>query len=156
MNQPRPHPVGNIVTCFVIGICVGFAVLHPISMLIDVKYNGIHHSLGEFLQLWVSRPHRLMSLYFTILGGAMGILQGVLARKLLERSRRVRALEGLLPICANCKRIRETDERGGETWVNVEQFISKRTAADFTHSICSDCMSLLYPEYAEKKKDPGV
>jgi len=51
-------------------------------------------------------------------------------------------LEGLLPICAGCKRIR--DAVGG--WVAVEEYVSARTEAAFTHGICPDCRRRLYPE----------
>lgn len=66
-------------------------------------------------------------------------------------SQRLRALEkilmnslgGLLPICMNCKNIR--DERG--VWVRIEDYISDRSEAEFTHGICPDCMRKLYPKY---------
>jgi hypothetical protein len=51
-------------------------------------------------------------------------------------------LEGLLPICAGCKRIR--DAAGG--WVAVEEYVAERTAAAFTHGICPECRERLYPE----------
>jgi hypothetical protein len=52
-----------------------------------------------------------------------------------------RRLEGLLPICAACKRIRE----GGGGWVAVEEYVAARTEAAFTHGICPDCRQRLYP-----------
>jgi hypothetical protein len=54
-------------------------------------------------------------------------------------------LSGLLPICANCKRIR--DDTG--YWQQVETYIHHRSDADFSHGICPDCMSKLYPDYAD-------
>ena len=50
-------------------------------------------------------------------------------------------LEGLLPICAGCKRIRDT----GGAWVAVEEYVAARTEAAFTHGICPDCKLRLYP-----------
>jgi CRP-like cAMP-binding protein len=66
-------------------------------------------------------------------------------------SQRIRALEkilmnsfgGLLPICMNCKNIR--DEQGA--WVRIEDFIADRSEAEFTHGICPDCMRKLYPKH---------
>jgi hypothetical protein len=52
-----------------------------------------------------------------------------------------RRLEGLLPICAACKRIRES----GGGWVAVEEYVAARTEAAFTHGICPDCRQRLYP-----------
>lgn len=62
------------------------------------------------------------------------------SRESAERDRD--RLEGLLPICAGCKRIRD----GGESWVAVEDFVAARSAAEFTHGICPDCQRRLYPD----------
>jgi hypothetical protein len=51
-------------------------------------------------------------------------------------------LEGLLPICAGCKKIRD----GVGSWVAVEVYVSARTQAAFTHGICPECRQRLYPE----------
>jgi len=53
----------------------------------------------------------------------------------------------LLPICSSCKKIR--DDQG--YWQKVESYISAHTGAEFTHGICPDCMSKLYPSYSVKK-----
>ncbi len=55
----------------------------------------------------------------------------------------VKTLSGLLPICAACKKIR--DDRG--YWRQVEEYVSEHTLAEFTHSLCPDCMRRLYPEF---------
>ncbi len=47
----------------------------------------------------------------------------------------VKRLSGLLPICAWCKRIRETEE----IWVPIERYVATHSEVDFTHSICPDC-----------------
>lgn len=54
---------------------------------------------------------------------------------------RIETLSGLLPICANCKNIR--DEAG--QWQQVEVYVRDHTRADFSHSVCPDCMDELYP-----------
>lgn len=48
---------------------------------------------------------------------------------------RIRTLEGLLPICAHCKKIR--DDAG--TWKPVESYFESQTSVEFTHGICPDC-----------------
>lgn len=55
----------------------------------------------------------------------------------------VKTLEGLIPVCSSCKQIR--DDEGA--WHAMETYVSKHTGADFSHGICPDCMSALYPEY---------
>ncbi len=55
----------------------------------------------------------------------------------------VKALEGILPICANCKKIRDN----GDEWQGLEAYIEKHSEAQFTHGICPDCIKQLYPEF---------
>ena len=67
----------------------------------------------------------------------------------LERTlAELRTLSGLLPICANCKKIR--DDQG--YWQQIEEYISEHSAATFSHGICPECLQVLYPEYAKDKK----
>ena len=56
-------------------------------------------------------------------------------------------VDGILPICASCKRIR--DEEGN--WLQVEGYIHDHTGADFSHSICPECFRKLYSEFSTKK-----
>ena len=60
----------------------------------------------------------------------------------------VRRLEGILPICSNCKKIRiqETDPRNQDNWIQIETYVTTKTDAQFSHSICPDCIKKLYPE----------
>lgn len=55
----------------------------------------------------------------------------------------IKLLRGILPICAACKRIR--DDAG--YWHQVELYIREHTEAEFSHSICPDCMRKLYPDF---------
>ena len=69
-----------------------------------------------------------------------------LLNKLKDALDHVKTLSGLLPICSNCHKIR--DDQG--YWERVESYISKRSEATFTHSICPDCVRKLYPDYADR------
>ena len=60
----------------------------------------------------------------------------------------VKTLQGLLPICASCKRIRNDDNA---TWQQIEAYIADHTDADFTHGICPECARRLYPELYNRK-----
>jgi uncharacterized PurR-regulated membrane protein YhhQ (DUF165 family) len=53
----------------------------------------------------------------------------------------VKTLRGFLPICAQCKSIR--DDKG--YWNQIESYIRDHSDVDFTHSICPDCAKKLYP-----------
>jgi hypothetical protein len=58
-----------------------------------------------------------------------------LATELQKALTEVRILQGNLPICASCKRIK--NDAGG--WEGVESFVRERTDAEFSHGLCPDC-----------------
>lgn len=58
----------------------------------------------------------------------------------------VKHLGGLLPICAHCKKVRDDDGY----WLQVEQYISEHSDAQFTHGICPACVRIHFPEAAKK------
>ncbi len=68
--------------------------------------------------------------------------------ELQESMLHIKRLEGLLPICCSCKKIK-LEEKGSKKpvkWIQVEQYISDRTDADFSHGICPECKNKLYPD----------
>jgi hypothetical protein len=54
----------------------------------------------------------------------------------------VKQLSGILPICSHCKKIRDENGR----WNRLEQYIQAHSEADFSHSICPECLDIHYPE----------
>ncbi len=60
----------------------------------------------------------------------------------------VKMLSGLLPICAGCKKIRDTLGQ----WSQIETYISRHSAAQFSHGFCPDCLKKYYPEVDENSK----
>jgi hypothetical protein len=53
---------------------------------------------------------------------------------------RIKTLQGLIPICAECKRIR--DDKG--SWTKLEDYVKEHSEADFSHSLCPECLERLY------------
>jgi tetratricopeptide (TPR) repeat protein len=78
----------------------------------------------------------------TALAGANAALERVNV-ELRQALSEVRTLEGLIPICANCKKVR--DDEG--FWQAVETYIGQRSGAHFSHSICTQCGPKLYGPY---------
>ena len=84
-----------------------------------------------------------------------GIIRDISVRKGLAREREdlilelkaaldnVKTLSGMLPICANCKKVR--DDKG--YWNQIEAYISDRSEAKFSHGICPECAKKLYPDF---------
>jgi hypothetical protein len=52
----------------------------------------------------------------------------------------IKKLTGIIPICANCKDIRN----GSGQWEKIETYICKHSDADFSHGLCPDCDKELY------------
>ena len=89
----------------------------------------------------------------------MGVSRDITNRKWLEEDKQkllnklqdalsqVKTLNGLLPICSMCKKIR--DDKG--YWQQVESYIQKHTDATFTHGVCPDCFPKLYPDFNSAK-----
>ena len=65
----------------------------------------------------------------------LAVLTNLLGRQSRQLRQRVQQLEGILPICAGCKSIRDESDN----WVQLEGFISARSSAQFSHSFCPDC-----------------
>ena len=64
----------------------------------------------------------------------------------------VKVLRGIIPICSNCKRIR--NDTG--YYEAVESYVSRHSEADFSHTICPECFAELYPDiYGEMLKENG-
>lgn len=66
----------------------------------------------------------------------------VVINQLREALAQVHTLSGLLPICSHCKKIR--DDKG--YWNQLEDYIIQHSQAEFTHSLCPDCVTKYFPE----------
>jgi DNA-binding response OmpR family regulator len=76
-------------------------------------------------------------------------LQNALQAKVreLEAARgHVRELQGLLPICMFCKKIRDD----ASIWHQLEAYIAEHSGANFTHSLCEECLRSHYPGLVDK------
>ncbi|MCG8570475.1 MAG: response regulator [Spirochaetes bacterium] len=52
----------------------------------------------------------------------------------------IKTLQGLIPICANCKNVKNKDG----SWDKIEQYIKDNSLAEFSHTLCDDCLKELY------------
>ena len=62
--------------------------------------------------------------------------------ELIEALAKVKTLEGVLPICMHCKRIRDDND----TWRRLEAFVESHSDATFTHGLCNHCRDEHYGE----------
>jgi len=63
-------------------------------------------------------------------------------RELEQANERVRQLQGMLPICMHCSRIRT----GADEWQPLEIYVARHSEASFTHTLCAVCLDRHYPE----------
>ena len=73
------------------------------------------------------------------IGNRIVSLQQALAARVDELQQalsNVRALSGLLPICAYCKRIRDDKDY----WTQIEHYLAVHSDARFSHGICPECL----------------
>ena len=70
-------------------------------------------------------------------------------KELKEALEKVTQLQGLLPICSKCKKIRDD----GGYWQEVELYIKDHTEAEFTHGLCPNCQSEYFKELDDVLKN---
>jgi len=116
-------------------------------MMLTVKREPeeIAEALDAGADDFITKPFNAVELRArTDAGGRIVRLQRALAKTIGELQTalgQVEQLKGILPICAWCKRIRDD----ANYWTRVEDYIRLHSQAEFTHSICPDCMQKLYP-----------
>lgn len=149
---------------FIITICVGliyFAVLvldgiaYPLG--INVLFPGSHFSVqyGIFAKLIFGvgfgtilffllnlRPGHLsifIDLDVPLIQYLIAPRKSELQKKLVKAEKEIKVLRDILPICANCKKIR--DDEG--YWNQLEQYLSDHQSVQFSHGLCPDCMNAM-------------
>jgi hypothetical protein len=127
---------------------LGFALLSACCWYCLDLTSGRLVSHG-FFRAWDSFNHLLS---YSLIAIITGNLKRAFLREQQLRVDRDRALqnvhelEGLLPVCAWCKKIR--DDEG--YWQELEAYLKPRTKASFSHGICPDCANSLHREAQEE------
>jgi len=108
----------------VTGIAVFSSILMAVGFLLSPQ--------GHAWQGVTNRSYALVVIAATL---ALSVV-----RKRAEED--VKVLQGLLPICSYCKKIR--DDQG--YWQQVERYIAARSEAGFSHGMCPDCCTKHFPD----------
>ncbi len=79
---------------------------------------------------------------------ALSLEEDVVARtrELTEATAEIRTLQGILPICVHCHKIRNDQE----SWEQLELYIQNHSDAQFSHGVCPECMRTHYPEWVSE------
>ena len=73
-------------------------------------------------------------------------------RHLEEAMARVNQLQGLLPICCYCKKVRDDQNY----WHQVENYVARHVEVRFSHGVCPDCIGRLRQDLAIPERKPNV
>ena len=118
------------------------------------KYCLDKDKLIKLSESYETRPSFIIEIAKKRLASSARLLGTIIERKLAEKERdklitelqktlsEVKTLRGFLPICSNCKNIR--DDKG--YWNQIESYIRDRSDAEFSHGICPECANKLYPD----------
>ncbi len=97
-------------------------------------------------------PWIITAVFLILVSFIFSIFQLRGSMKLRKALHEVKTLSGLLPICSSCKKIR--DDTG--YWQQIERYISLRSDADFSHSLCPECAEKLYPDIDYSKMNDNT
>lgn len=116
------------------------AFVYIILLTAKTEKDDIVEGLSSGADDYVTKPFNKSELKQRVKAGERLLnLQSQLNTKIDELEdalKNIKQLQGILPICAWCKKIRD----GDEYWQNVEDYISSRSDTDFTHGICPECL----------------
>lgn len=115
-----------------------FAMVMPLSRL--------YFNIALWTIPWTIVEASVNCLIRMVVFVAFAVIIDRTARQTRELSKEVQLLEGLLPICSFCKKIR--DDR--QEWLPIEKYIQDRSEASFSHGLCPDCMKEHYGHLFEK------
>ncbi len=128
-----------------------FALRQSAPIFFHVGYEsdperGVLHSLaissqvmGMFCGLLRREAAPAPEIAFSLLSTLLGVSADALAtlRRTRQLTSHIETLQGLLPVCAWCKKVR--NDRG--YWYQIEKYITANSNTKITHGICPDCES---------------
>lgn len=113
----------------------------------EMASQAIHQGAQDYLVKGEFDRHLLVnSIHYATVRKAVLTEKDLLIAKQQNTINDTRTLNGFLPICAHCKKIR--DRQG--SWHEMEKFIQTRTNIRFTHGICPACAAAHYAELLSK------
>lgn len=98
---------------------------------------------------YIGKPYETDELRVRVkVGERITALQSALAEQvhsLRKALAHVKTLQGILPICMHCHKIRNDQQ----SWERLEKYIAKHSDAEFSHGLCPECLEKHYPDFNE-------
>ncbi len=125
------------------------------DLLVSLRvYEFVYVSEYAFLGITVAMTYALLENYVAVqaayerLNAGLELQVRERTAEIAETLARVKKLEGIVPICMSCKRIRDDQS----SWHLLETYLSEHTDAMFSHGVCPQCKEKFIREFEQKKK----
>jgi hypothetical protein len=134
-----------------------FTIFFILPILIAGWYNGLRWALTLSIALPLIRffiaayIEPLWQVQYDVINAINRMIVfsiiSVIVSRLSSSLKHIKILEGMVPICSNCKKIRDDNQ----TWQPLENYIQQHSEAHFTHGLCPECTKLLFGNYLKKQ-----
>jgi|GEM_PF-1309470 len=137
--------------CYFSGPFIQFPITYLVPVALVSWYNGrwwgiafaillplvrFYYNIALWEVPWTITEASINAVIRIVVLSSFGLIIHRVAIQTRTLSREVELLQGLLPICSYCKKIRDQHDH----WQPMEKYIMERSAASFTHGICPDCL----------------
>jgi len=144
-----------LIADYATGPFIQFPILFvfPVALATAGQGKALGASVGAVLPLlrlsfyaeWPLPSSWALEIVDTLIDVVILVATAFLIDRIVRQEREIQVLEGLLPVCSFCKRIR--DENG--EWRQMEVYIAARSGARFSHTFCRECGQRHYPGLTE-------
>ena len=142
---------------YLTGPFIRFPILYLVPIVLASWKNGLHWGLVfavcmplahlSFTNFWTTPFTFFYATVNTLIRITVFVGFAYLVNKVGVQKRQlekeIQTLQGILPICSFCKKIRNPQG----TWESLEGYISSRSEAEFSHSMCPECAKKHYPDF---------
>lgn len=142
--------IDGIEMCRRIRTTPGFEFLYVILLTSRSGVEDLALGLMAGANDYITKPFHAVEMQARVrVGERMVKLQRSLSARISELEvalAEVSRLQGLLPICSYCKKIRNE----ANYWQQVDSYLVSHSDVELTHSVCPDCMVKVMAEFAEE------
>ena len=135
---------------------IQFPILFLVPVMLASVYNGRWWGLGLAVSMpwirfyfeigvvpWAVVQEAINTVINVVVLAGFAVLVDRTAQQTRTLQQEIKILRGILPICSFCKKIRNQDN----TWEHIEQYVTERSEAQFSHGMCPDCLKEHYPDF---------